>query len=231
MSTPLDPPERSSDDCRFTEVVPYCPTGGRVPAELATSAEICRRVGVVLDPDISALPRIDPRSRDAGRGGALCIFADAGTPARSFSPDCVAALVADARQFAPFVVVSRRRDVAERLANLSVGGASYWTLLSETSWEDYARLLEESTSVACPETATAHLAVALGKMVVAVLGGGHFGYFAPWSHTTKQLWISHPLPCFNCNWNCRYPTPHCLDGIAADFVVRELKRIALEASK
>jgi ADP-heptose:LPS heptosyltransferase len=79
------------------------------------------------------------------------------------------------------------------------------------------------------ETATAHLAGALDRPLVALLGGGHFGWFAPWQRSARQRWISNPVPCYGCNWVCTQSEPKCLTQISAQ-PVEEAVDQALGAS-
>jgi ADP-heptose:LPS heptosyltransferase len=69
--------------------------------------------------------------------------------------------------------------------------------------------------VVTAETSTAHIAAALNRPAVVLIGGGHYGLFAPWGRSAGQVWLAKPLPCFNCNWQCPYPKPLCLTEITA----------------
>ena len=72
------------------------------------------------------------------------------------------------------------------------------------------------------ESAPAHLAVALDRPAVILLGGGHHGLFAPWHRSRRQVWLDHPLDCYNCDWQCSYPEPYCLTKIASSAAARAL---------
>ena len=77
------------------------------------------------------------------------------------------------------------------------------------------KLVANSALVLTAETSTAHIAAALDQRAVVLIGGGHFGWFAPWSRSAKQIWLTNRLPCFGCNWKCIFPTPICLTEIKA----------------
>ena len=64
------------------------------------------------------------------------------------------------------------------------------------------------------ESAPAHIAAALDRPLLAVLGGGHFGWFAPWATSGRQRWIFSRQPCYSCNWRCIHPEPICITQIA-----------------
>lgn len=76
-------------------------------------------------------------------------------------------------------------------------------------------LVASAAMVITAETSTAHIAAALNRPALVIIGGGHYGWFAPWRRSAAQVWLTKPLPCFNCNWHCPYPTPLCLTEITA----------------
>jgi ADP-heptose:LPS heptosyltransferase len=90
------------------------------------------------------------------------------------------------------------------------------------------QLVAGAALVLTAETSTAHIAAALNQSAVVLIGGGHFGWFAPWSRSRKQIWLTNNLPCFDCNWKCHYPEPLCLTGIA-DSQVEGAVQAALSA--
>lgn len=67
--------------------------------------------------------------------------------------------------------------------------------------------------VLAPDSAPAHLATAMNKAGVFLLGGGHFGMFAPWRRSPLQVWLQHPLDCYHCQWHCIHPEPFCITHI------------------
>lgn len=86
------------------------------------------------------------------------------------------------------------------------------------------RLVASAALVLTAETSTAHLAAALDQPALILIGGGHFGWFAPWQRSARQVWLTNRLPCFNCNWHCPYPEPFCLTHITAAEVEAALPR-------
>lgn len=72
------------------------------------------------------------------------------------------------------------------------------------------------------DTFAGHLAVAMDKHTICLLGGGHFGWFGPWHRSRKQRWLWNELPCYGCNWKCLYPEPKCLTGLDPRRVASEV---------
>jgi ADP-heptose:LPS heptosyltransferase len=74
-------------------------------------------------------------------------------------------------------------------------------------------LIASAAVVLTAESSTAHIAAALDRPALSLIGGGHFGWFAPWGRSAKQVWLTNRLPCFDCNWRCPYPEPLCITQI------------------
>lgn len=76
------------------------------------------------------------------------------------------------------------------------------------------------------DTSLAHIACAVGTPNVILLGGGHFGRFMPYSPLTSIVCL--PLECYNCNWQCKYPIPYCIQGVSADVMQRAIMQTLAE---
>ena len=79
-----------------------------------------------------------------------------------------------------------------------------------------------SRLVLSAETGTAHMATALDAPLVAFLGGGHIGWFAPWARSRRQHWVTEPVACQGCSWYCHRPSVECLTGIPVGRVLRTI---------
>jgi len=76
------------------------------------------------------------------------------------------------------------------------------------------------------DTGSLHIAVALNKPTLGILGGGHFGRFYPWGDEKINRTANKPMDCYWCNWQCIYPTMRCIQEIEPGIIAKEL-RIAL----
>lgn len=110
---------------------------------------------------------------------------------------------------------SRMRSLLEVLAR---GGVQAQWASTPTFAEFYARVAR-SRAIFTTDTSTAHLATALDKPTVAILGGAHYGYFGPWRRSARQLWLTSEMDCFGCNWSCKYPSPLCISDVRPDAIV------------
>jgi ADP-heptose:LPS heptosyltransferase len=86
-------------------------------------------------------------------------------------------------------------------------------------FEDYLNLLAAAPLVLTVETATAHLATALDRNTIVLIGGGHYGEFGPWRRSPRQVWLTERMDCFGCDWRCIHPAPYCLTQVAANLLV------------
>jgi ADP-heptose:LPS heptosyltransferase len=117
--------------------------------------------------------------------------------------------------------VPRYEAYARQLAE---HGAQASIQVTRTS-EDLIDAIRSSAALLTTETATAHLAAALDHPMVCLLGGGHYGYFAPWRRSGRQIWVSCSLPCFNCNWECIHPEPYCVTRVEAQHLTNALNQV------
>ena len=101
-----------------------------------------------------------------------------------------------------------------------------------TTLSELTCLLVKSQILISNETGTAHIANAVGTPTVCILGGGHFGRFAPYPELSgkpsRLKVVYHKMPCYGCDWKCVYhikdeePAP-CISNISVDAVWNEVK--------
>ena len=109
------------------------------------------------------------------------------------------------------------------------------TTLTQLAW-----LLAKSKILISNETGTAHIASAVGTPTVCILGGGHFGRFAPYPALPGQTnffnAVFHKMPCYGCNWECVFsfnkgePAP-CIANVSVEAVWKEVEKIIEDGVK
>jgi len=77
----------------------------------------------------------------------------------------------------------------------------------------------------CPDAAPLHIATALRKPVVGMVGGGHFGRFYPWGDPKLSRVINKTMECYGCNWECKYESMRCVQEISPADAARELRSL------
>ena len=95
-------------------------------------------------------------------------------------------------------------------------------LVGKTTLETLAEEIEEADLFLGVDTGPAHLALALEKPAVVVLGGGDYGRFFPYG---KARVVTQRMDCFQCHWECKYERALCLHDIPPTAVVREVQEV------
>jgi len=90
-------------------------------------------------------------------------------------------------------------------------------LRGKTSLEELAREIAWADLFLGVDTGPAHLAMALGKPAVVVLGGGDYGRFFPYGNARAVI---QRMDCFQCHWECRYERALCLHDIPPVGIVK-----------
>jgi ADP-heptose:LPS heptosyltransferase len=84
-------------------------------------------------------------------------------------------------------------------------------------------------AVISQETGALHIAVALKKPTVGILGGGHFGRFYPWGDEKINRTANKLMDCYWCSWRCIYPDIRCVQEIEPKMIANELELALYEA--
>lgn len=83
--------------------------------------------------------------------------------------------------------------------------------------------LRRCHAVLAQETAALHIAVALRKPTVAIIGGGHYGRFYPWGDPANSRVAHVEMDCYWCNWRCHHSAIRCVQEIPPSVIANELK--------
>ena len=123
-------------------------------------------------------------------------------------------------------------DLGEHIKKLCDAPLQNYT--GRTTLSELTRLLVKSQILISNETGTAHIANAVGTPTVCILGGGHFGRFAPYPELSGGInnlkVVYYKMPCYGCDWECVYrikdedPAP-CISNISVDSVWNEVKHL------
>jgi ADP-heptose:LPS heptosyltransferase len=141
---------------------------------------------------------------------------------------CVAAksLGYQVHVWAPTPADTRTLAMVERLRAETLADVR---LVHTAGTTELVRAISTVQLVVAAESAPAHLAAAMDRPLIAILGGGHFGWFAPWFNSDKQRWLHSRQTCFSCNWVCVHPEPICITQIASKDFQQALAEV-LEAA-
>lgn len=73
-----------------------------------------------------------------------------------------------------------------------------------------------------------HVAKALKKPLIAIIGGGAAEYFFPYYPTENEVYLYSEMECFGCEWRCRFDEAYCLSGVSVDLVLSYYFRLINE---
>lgn len=115
-------------------------------------------------------------------------------------------------------------------------------LVGKTTLGELAEVLRHAAVVLTNETSTLHIGAAVGAPVVCILGGGHYGRFAPYEIEVQDechnfpIIVAEPMPCYGCDWVCKYPrkdseTVKCIQDISIEKVWASVEMALSEHKK
>ena len=101
-------------------------------------------------------------------------------------------------------------------------------IINMTTLPELVYIISRAEFIISNDTCATHIAAAVSRPSVCILGGGHFGRFLPYTINGKfnrhnSIAIYGNMDCFECNWNCKYdPGQHqcapCIDRVTVDQV-------------
>lgn len=112
-------------------------------------------------------------------------------------------------------------------------------LAGKTDLAGFVALIVQAQWVLCNDTAAGHIAAVYGVPAIVVLGGGHFGLCYPYPVSApvkrRPVCVWHDMPCFDCNWICRYQIPPgrvypCIERVDVEAVWDAVIRVMDDAT-
>jgi ADP-heptose:LPS heptosyltransferase len=111
---------------------------------------------------------------------------------------------------------SQRERLLRLMERLRLAGIENVECAALVGAQEFIQALAGARLVLTVDSAAAHIATALDRPCVILMGGGHYGQFGPWRRSARQVWLTHQMECFGCSWNCIHSEPYCLTHIARD---------------
>jgi ADP-heptose:LPS heptosyltransferase len=157
------------------------------------------------------------------------IVPGAGRPARIYPPEKFAQAFARVSEhsfsFAVFGTSEERDlcgDLAQRLCTAG-NTREARNLGGQTTIRQLAECVRLCDMVVSTDTGSLHLATALGKPTVGIVGGGHFGRFYPWGNPDLNRMVSRRMDCYYCRWACRYEVARCIHEIEPSAIAGQVR--------
>lgn len=115
-------------------------------------------------------------------------------------------------------------------------------LVGATSLGELVEVLRDASIVVTNETSSLHIGVAVNVPTICILGGGHFGRFAPYEtevideDRNLPIMVIEPMACFGCNWKCQYvresgEAVKCIKDISVEKVWDAVEMILNKSNK
>ncbi|MEQ1749204.1 MAG: glycosyltransferase family 9 protein [Prosthecobacter sp.] len=209
--------------------VPY----PEVPSEQCLELEAHRRVlGSLLKREVliaEVMPTLT--ALRALKGNTLLVCPMAGTAIRHYPPHLLAAaiqLFLKSKDVPVEFCFAHEADIEPwRRAMSEVGVACAQWHVTQTL-TGLVHLIAGAGWVLAPDSAPAHIATALDKPGVFLLGGGHFGIFAPWHRSAQQVWLREVMDCYQCRWICHHSEAFCITKIQPQEIANSLVKTCAE---
>ena len=104
-------------------------------------------------------------------------------------------------------------------------------LAGRTSIRQLIECLKLCDLVLAIDSAPLHIATALRKPTVGIMGGGHFGRFYPWGDPEINRLAHKPMDCYFCNWRCPNGNAPCVRDISPSVIARELTHLVYKLKR
>lgn len=219
-------------DVKFAATLPYPDSAADLPRELEAHRLVVRAALDRTFAPTEILPRISPPETSDRH---LLVSPFASNPIRDYPAHHLvqAVLSAQTGNGMPVRILVSPADRARGrglAAGMTSAGIRDVAAMETASFREYADAVGRARLVLTMETGTAHLATAMDKRTVVVMGGGHFGLLGPWQRSARQIWLANRVPCYGCDWRCTQPEVTCITGISPADVAAALRSLWAETS-
>lgn len=181
-----------------------------------------------IDPDAGRAVR-ELLERRGVKLGTYGVFVIGGrTPLRWWPVDKFSEVAkAVNRSGVPIVLVGTRSEKEAALRFKELSNVSVADLTGELSVAELVSVINNCLFVLANDTAPVHIAIALKKPSVCIMGGGIFGVSDHYGYPRINRWAYVKTDCFFDNWRCvekarpGEPAP-CIAAVTAEKVIGEL---------
>ncbi len=125
------------------------------------------------------------------------------------------------------LIVFCGKDNDRKIIKEIIGGLDWdkriMNLAGETDLRLLAKIIENALLFVGVESASIHIAAAMGTPNVCLMGGGYFNRFFPYGNLERNRTVYHKMDCFGCNWYCVRDKAKCIQDILVEEVLRAVK--------
>jgi ADP-heptose:LPS heptosyltransferase len=194
----------------YTELVP---SNDSRMMELNRNLELCKYLGSKSRSlQIRTLPEMTSLEHEKRIYGRYCVVAPgAGHVGRKWPWDSFSELISELtlRYGIQIVICGHARERAEvDQMILHSGVSTIIDLVGKDDLCEFVEIIRNASLLVGNDSASVHIAAAVGTPSVCVLGGGHFSRFFPYPDSVsgvKPHIVYEYMDCFECDWNCKKP--------------------------
>ncbi len=215
---------------QFKASVPYPVTRGDLPLEVHAHLAVVNRLTEIELEEADCKPFLPPVSGEKATPPELAVFPVSRSFLRNYPLDKLASAVnLFMRAFPEYQVrIYGTKSDEESLTTFSgrINDKTRMAIEYPDSIVSAAARIKASSLFLGMDSAPAHIATILDKPGVLILAGGQYNHFAPWRNSARQVWLSAELPCYHCNWNCKYNEPLCITKLTPEQVFQSMEKLA-----
>lgn len=98
-------------------------------------------------------------------------------------------------------------------------------LVGKTTLRELAKSIASCDLFIGMETSGLHMAITAKVPTIGIIGGGHYGRFAPWGESEKSIFMTKKMECFYCNWLCQRDRTECIQGVTPQEVANSVNKL------
>lgn len=106
-------------------------------------------------------------------------------------------------------------EIKRLIPDMIINTAGHFSLLES------AALVKLSLIFIGNDSGFTHIAKALRKKFIGIIGGASYGIYFPYNLTSNEILLFYPLDCFGCKWNCIFDKPYCHHNITVENVLEK----------
>lgn len=116
-----------------------------------------------------------------------------------------------------------QKEMNDKIAELD--GTKIINLAGKFSILESAAIVKHVDLFIGNDSGFTHIAKALGKKFIGIIGGGCYGLFFPYSETPNERLLYHQLDCFGCEWRCHLEKPYCVQKVTVEQVYNAVQQL------
>ena len=123
-----------------------------------------------------------------------------------------------------FLGTARESALVAEIASHLRPGTPFVNLAGQLGVRELVAAVEASDAFIGMDSGPLHIAIALRKPAVGLVGGGTFGRYVDWGDRERANLLRVPMDCYGCNWRCTKAYARCVHDISVDDACMALRQ-------